>query len=373
MNGAERVPRVRGLALTGGADERAGQSAGPALVGGASVLLVLGTDLVDGVERRRPKRAPSIVCDDVELYVCDDAEIALECVYVAGDPINLRDPWGLSINETTVRAQKGDPDGPNTTTVRAQRCDEDCQRRKREREENQRRLGEERADRMHAELERGLEGQAQRNLAAAAISGSLLGTRAHTASMSASPASHVITASEVELPTGNRTPAWEAPGARSIPSRFPPKTKLPPILNPKVGTAVVERPPSIPRIPGFLGWAFVLMLADAAGGLDYEPYSAADANKHVRDRIFPGGMPLGTPGTSPNIREVPGDEDSALDFFIDLVDVPGATDITPPGHPGLLYDVPGVGVFGYRPTSKSGPTTIDVDIPGLKIRKIKYK
>ena len=49
----------------------------------------------DIYEPPKPLKAPSIVCGDVELFVCDDVELASECPYAAGDPINLRDPWGL--------------------------------------------------------------------------------------------------------------------------------------------------------------------------------------------------------------------------------------------------------------------------------------
>ena len=40
--------------------------------------------------------------------------------------------------------------------------------------------------------------------------------------------------------------------------------------------------------------------------------------------------------------------------------------------PGVLRDLPGGGRVGLRPASKSGPATIDVDIPGIPIDKIKF-
>jgi hypothetical protein len=37
-----------------------------------------------------------------------------------------------------------------------------------------------------------------------------------------------------------------------------------------------------------------------------------------------------------------------------------------------MMDLPGGGRAGLSPTSKSGEPTIDVDIPGIKIKKIKF-
>jgi hypothetical protein len=49
----------------------------------------------------------------VDLLLCDDIDLggkfASECIYVAGDPINLRDPWGLAAQEQGVRAGGSHP------------------------------------------------------------------------------------------------------------------------------------------------------------------------------------------------------------------------------------------------------------------------
>jgi hypothetical protein len=60
----------------------------------------------------------------------------------------------------------------------------------------------------------------------------------------------------------------------------------------------------------------------------------------------------------------------AQDFFDELTE--GGIDITPPGYPGRLKRLVGGGIAGLRPDSKSGPPTIDVDIPGIDIDKIKF-
>ncbi|HEX4142880.1 MAG TPA: hypothetical protein VHY91_04960 [Pirellulales bacterium] len=50
----------------------------------------------------------------------------------------------------------------------------------------------------------------------------------------------------------------------------------------------------------------------------------------------------------------------------------GGTLVARPTHPGQLFRLPGGGMVGMRPISKSGPPTIDVNIPGIPIRKIKF-
>lgn len=89
------------------------------------------------------------------------------------------------------------------------------------------------------------------------------------------------------------------------------------------------------------------------------------------DLLMPGGSPVGTAGSRPEIREVTGDPEEAQDFFDALT--AGGTDATPPGYPGTLRRLPGGGSVGFRPASKSGPPTIDVNIPGVPIDKIKFR
>lgn len=89
------------------------------------------------------------------------------------------------------------------------------------------------------------------------------------------------------------------------------------------------------------------------------------------DILQPGGLPIGTAGSRPRIREIPGGPQDAADLFNQLAQ--GGKDITPPGHPGKLVELPGGGIVGLRPQSKSGPPTIDVNIDGIAIDKIKFK
>src|SRR5262249_16746388 len=90
------------------------------------------------------------------------------------------------------------------------------------------------------------------------------------------------------------------------------------------------------------------------------------------DQILqPGGYPIGSPGSDPGIRELPGGRQAANDLFNELT--PGGKDITAPEYRGRLVEVPGGGTVGLRPASKSGPPTIDVNIPGISVRKVKFK
>jgi len=84
---------------------------------------------------------------------------------------------------------------------------------------------------------------------------------------------------------------------------------------------------------------------------------------------MPKGQPIGTPGSKPSIREMRGGKKAADDLFDDLTD--GAKLAKVPSYPGKMFDLPS-GRVGLRPKSKSGAPTIDVDIPGIPIKKIKF-
>ena len=95
---------------------------------------------------------------------------------------------------------------------------------------------------------------------------------------------------------------------------------------------------------------------------------------------MPGGKPIGVKASgrraSARLREVKGGRTEAERIFQELTQ--GGKDITPPSYPGKLIELPsGGGTIGYRPASKSGPPTIDVnavDTTGqpIPIEKIKF-
>ena len=85
---------------------------------------------------------------------------------------------------------------------------------------------------------------------------------------------------------------------------------------------------------------------------------------------MPQGRPIGAKGSKASIREVPGGQKAADDLFNDLT--VGGKPVVMPTYPGKLVDLPGGGRVGLRPKSKSGEPTIDVDIPGIPIKKLKF-
>ena len=90
-----------------------------------------------------------------------------------------------------------------------------------------------------------------------------------------------------------------------------------------------------------------------------------------QDLLMPQGKPIGTKGNKGSIREVPGGQTAADDLFDDLT--VGGKPVIVPAYPGKMVDLPSGGRVGLRPKSKSGEPTIDVDIPGNPIKKIKFK
>jgi hypothetical protein len=88
------------------------------------------------------------------------------------------------------------------------------------------------------------------------------------------------------------------------------------------------------------------------------------------DLLMPNGQPIGTKGSKASIREVPGGLKAAEDLFDNLT--VGGKPATVPVYPGKVVELPGVGRVGLRAKSKSGAPTIDVDIPGIPIKKIKF-
>jgi hypothetical protein len=89
-----------------------------------------------------------------------------------------------------------------------------------------------------------------------------------------------------------------------------------------------------------------------------------------RDLLMPNGKPVGSEGNNPTIREVRGGQTEADRLFGDLA--AGGKPIHLPGYPGKMVDLPAGGRVGLRPKSKSGEPTIDIDIPGIPIKKIKF-
>jgi hypothetical protein len=62
----------------------------------------------------------------------------------------------------------------------------------------------------------------------------------------------------------------------------------------------------------------------------------------------------------------------AEDMFLDLAIKGKGKDITPKGFNGMVVEFPDGGIIRFRPTSTSGPPTIDIIIKYLGIDEIKF-
>jgi hypothetical protein len=85
---------------------------------------------------------------------------------------------------------------------------------------------------------------------------------------------------------------------------------------------------------------------------------------------MPGGQPIGSPGSSSSIRELPGGTSAANELFNQLRAF--GTEGTPPTYPGMGVQLPGGGFVGLRPMSRSGDTAIDVKVPDIPFTKIHF-
>jgi hypothetical protein len=92
------------------------------------------------------------------------------------------------------------------------------------------------------------------------------------------------------------------------------------------------------------------------------------------DILMPGGKPIGVAGTKRRVREITGSNlEHAEDMFNALT--AGGTQVAASPYPGVLIALPGGGTVGLRKGSKKGPptiATIDVQVPGFPIRKVKF-
>jgi len=70
------------------------------------------------------------------------------------------------------------------------------------------------------------------------------------------------------------------------------------------------------------------------------------------------------------VRELTGGLTEAQKLFDQLAE--GGTRVAAPTYPGTMVRLPNGGMVGLRPVSTSGPPTIDLSVPGVNIREIKF-
>jgi hypothetical protein len=116
---------------------------------------------------------------------------------------------------------------------------------------------------------------------------------------------------------------------------------------------------------------FTIVLAPGAVAMSAQ--SEGDGGRPARsldEMLRPGGRLIGSEGTSAQIRILKGGVSEAQALFDQLS--AGGTVITETTYPGTLVRLQGGGTVGLRPVSTSGPPTIDVRVPGVGIREIKF-
>jgi len=89
-------------------------------------------------------------------------------------------------------------------------------------------------------------------------------------------------------------------------------------------------------------------------------------SQELVDMVAPGGQPIGIQknGATPDVRTLPGGQQEAQATLRRLTDGRGAIDVTPRTYEGRQFRLDDGSVIGYRPTSRSGPSAIDINIPG---------
>jgi hypothetical protein len=98
---------------------------------------------------------------------------------------------------------------------------------------------------------------------------------------------------------------------------------------------------------------------------------ASAVRSRLARTLMPGGKLIGKAGRSPRVRELSGGYKAAEKMFKALTK--GGSVSTPPGFTkGVRYTMPDGSHITYRPSSTSGPPTIDVNLP-LEKRVIKLK
>lgn len=123
---------------------------------------------------------------------------------------------------------------------------------------------------------------------------------------------------------------------------------------------------------GMRGGNPVLIGAGTLMGEGASAGAAAGANEEgAAGILMPSGSPIGSAGTSENIREVAGGVEDAQAMFARLSE--GGTQVKS-SYPGTLVSVKG-GTVGLRTTMSRSPgtaATIDVNIPSIPVTKVKF-
>ncbi len=131
----------------------------------------------------------------------------------------------------------------------------------------------------------------------------------------------------------------------------------------------------VPSLAGAVGATGVSVIAKGSAtlirGLLEQQYYAAKAKVDI---LKPGGNPIGRAGSSPEIRELTGDQTDALNLFMELIE--GGTEVPTPNFKGFRFKIPGDGTVQIRDFASKSPNTnatIDVKLKSVPdIEKLKF-
>jgi len=144
-------------------------------------------------------------------------------------------------------------------------------------------------------------------------------------------------------------------------------------LSHSLGGGVAPAPPGIPNALQMSAEPKGGAVPQGSSGNGQSPQTkAAGGAARANELLRPGGKLIGQAGSSSRIRILQGGRAEAEALFNQLVRETGATTITKPGLAGFAELPDGGGSIGFRTSSTSGPPTIDVRIPSLGIREIKF-
>jgi hypothetical protein len=92
--------------------------------------------------------------------------------------------------------------------------------------------------------------------------------------------------------------------------------------------------------------------------------------KRVADKVMPYGRPIGRRGSGPDVRELPGGSAAAKELF-DYLRVGGTEHRSEPNL--TVVRLPSkAGFVTFREKSGSGDSAIDINVPGVTVKRIHF-
>lgn len=139
----------------------------------------------------------------------------------------------------------------------------------------------------------------------------------------------------------------------------------------KVSTANISNPTAQAGPSRTLTGSAAQQITKVAPVVARGPVITSPVTDRIRTLLMPNGKLIGRSGSSSEVRIVEGTTLDAETMFLRLTQ--GADILAHParGAGGKFAQLPSGGQIGLRYVSKSGPPTIDVNVPGMEI-KIKY-